>query len=408
MTATMKDASDFLAAGGTADQLVALAEAAPVWTPSAEKIPATITEGEPEAVDVDAPPTPRFVNVAELSKSHPTLREPIIDGLLRAGETMNVIAPPKTNKSFLVLDLSISMAANRMWLGRFPVIGGPVLILDNELHPSTMANRIPKVASARGVLLSELSKNLFVDNLRGRLRDIYAMESYFRAVEPGQFRLIILDAFYRFLPAGTDENSNGDLAAIYNQIDRYADRLKCAFVLIHHASKGIQAGKSVTDVGAGAGSQSRAADSHVILRQHEEDNAVVFEAAVRSRAPVPPMCLRWEFPVWHLADDLDPANLRQENKRRRVAETPDEDKPAEIPWTPARFVETFIDDDPADKNLIIARARDSGLSSRKADDLLRLALADKLAHRWEPRRRTDALRISTLPQPVTDTGDNHE
>ncbi len=43
-----------------------------------------------------------------------------------------------------------------------------------------------------------------------------------------------------------------------------------------------QAGKAITDVGAGAGSQSRATDTHLILRPHEEKNCAVLDAAVRS------------------------------------------------------------------------------------------------------------------------------
>ena len=54
---------------------------------------------------------------------------------------------------------------------------------------------------------------------------------------PGRFALVVLDALYRFLPHGTDENSNADVAAVYNVVDGLADRLACAFVLIHHSSK---------------------------------------------------------------------------------------------------------------------------------------------------------------------------
>ena len=48
----------------------------------------------------------------------------------------------------------------------------------------------------------------------------------------------MLDAFYRALPADTDENDNGAMAGVYNMIDRYAEMLGSAFVLIHHISKG--------------------------------------------------------------------------------------------------------------------------------------------------------------------------
>jgi hypothetical protein len=380
----------------TAAKLLEMIEAAPPWEP-----------GEPaneESYRDETPIKPEFSSIAELAEKNPHLRPPVIEGLLRRGETMNVISVPKVGKSWLVLDLAISAVAGRMWLGKFPTVQGNVLIIDNELHQQTIANRIPKVAAARGVLLSELS-GLFIESLRGRLRDIYAMDSYFRAIEPGRFKIIILDAFYRFLPRESDENSNADLASIYNAIDRYADFLGCCFVCIHHSSKGVQAGKAVTDVGSGAGAQSRAVDSHLILRHHRDEGAVVLEAAVRSWPPVQPFCLRWDFPVWQLADDLNPDDLRKEGRRNRQAEAERPEESA-IVWTPTKFAETFVTAEPKDQALILARATigENALSDRKAQQLLRLAESDALAYRWEPARKTLPVRYATIPQPVTDTG----
>lgn len=67
----------------------------------------------------------------------------------------------------------------------------------------------------------------------------------------------------------------------------------------------------MTDVGAGAGAgaQSRAADAHLVLREHAEPGCVVVEAVARSWKPPEPICLRREFPVWQIASDLDPVNL---------------------------------------------------------------------------------------------------
>ncbi|MCL2646535.1 MAG: helicase RepA family protein [Phycisphaerales bacterium] len=131
------------------------------------------------------------------------------------------------------------------------------------------------------------------------------------------FRLIILDAFYRFLPRDTDENDNGAMAQLYNLVDRYADETGAAFVLIHHTSKGDQSGKSITDLGSGAGAQSRAPDAHIGLRYHEEDDAVVMEASVRNWPPPAPLCLRWQYPIWIPDPTLDPAALRSPGSRKR-------------------------------------------------------------------------------------------
>ncbi|MCC6659451.1 MAG: AAA family ATPase [Phycisphaerales bacterium] len=335
-------------------------------------------EGDPPMPDTEPPP-PQFISVRQLMAACPALRPPVIDGLLREGETMNLIASPKTGKSWLVLDLAIAVATGRPWLGRFPTVAGDVLIIDNELHGETSANRIPKVAKARGLGTDEFADNVFIRNLRGGLQDIVSLGTYFRAIEPGRFRLIVLDAFYRFLPAGMDENANADMASLYNHIDRYAADLGCAFVLIHHSSKGNQSGKSVTDVGAGAGSQSRATDAHLVLRPHEEADVVVLDAAVRSWPPHESVCLRWAFPVWDVADDLDPKRLKVESPRRR----PRAERPPPEDWTPERFVGAFMSGSPALRDeILLAAAKD--LSHAKASSMLKLAEARGLVQRVQP------------------------
>lgn len=326
------------------------------------------------------PPPPQFISVRQLMAACPALRPPVIDGLLREGETMNLIASPKTGKSWLVLDLAIAVATGRPWLGRFPTVAGDVLIIDNELHGETSANRIPKVAKARGLGTDEFADRVFIRNLRGGLQDIVSLGTFFRAIERGRFRLIVLDAFYRFLPAGMDENANADMASLYNHIDRYAADLGCAFVLVHHSSKGNQSGKSVTDVGAGAGSQSRATDAHLVLRPHEEPDVVVLDAAVRSWPPQESVCLRWAFPVWDVADDLDPKRLKVETPRRR--QRADRPSPPED-WTPERFVGAFMSGGPALRDeILMAAAKD--LSHAKASSMLKLAEARGLVQRVQP------------------------
>lgn len=327
---------------------------------------------QPAALPAD-PLEPAFVLAVDLSAQYPALRPPVINKLLREGETMNVIAAPKTGKSWLTLDLALSVAAGRPWLGRYETVAGDVLIIDNELHRETSASRIPQVARARGMDYASVGRHVAIDNLRGRLRDIFALRSYFDRLEPGRFRLIVLDAFYRFMPLGGDENDNATMASVYNAVDAYADQLGCCFVLIHHSSKGNQSGKSVTDVGAGAGSQSRATDTHLVLRPHEENGCVVLDAAVRSWAPIEPAGLRWTFPVWDFDSGLDPTQLRQERPSKRKPEKQEE---AEEPdaWDVDRFVEEFMSALPVTLPELRERSTSlPGLSWRRVGDLLAMS-----------------------------------
>lgn len=260
---------------------------------------------------------PAVYTFKDFEKRYPKLRPEVIHGLLRQGETLNLISVSKNGKSWGVADLSLSGATGRRWLDSFDVEPGEVLILDNELHPETLRYRIETVARARGIDFSEFEDRLSIVCFRGQLVDIFELAPFIEQFEQGRFRLVVMDALYRFQGESIDENKNNDMARMYNALDQYAARLGSSIVCVHHASKGSQSGKSVTEVGSGAGAQSRAADTHLVLRPHVEDGAVVLEAVCRSFPPVEPRVLRWEWPLWKLATDLDPTALKQESAKQQ-------------------------------------------------------------------------------------------
>lgn len=253
--------------------------------------------------------TPNIFKFKELRTNYPTLNLPVVDGLIREGETCNIISYSKIGKSWLAYGLTLSVITGQPWLDKFSTASGEVLYIDNELHRNSLANRIPAVADAMGISADAYENQLEIWPLRGRLRSLNQLGPDFARIERGQFKLIVLDAAYRFHLDGVSENDNAEMARFYNSLDRIAEHTGAAIVLVHHTSKGNQSGKRVTDVGAGAGSQSRAADCHLVLREHETEGVVVLDAAVRSFKPVQPMSLQWEWPLWKPVD-ADPARLK--------------------------------------------------------------------------------------------------
>src|SRR5262249_41625293 len=153
------------------------------------------------------------------------------------------------------------------------------------------------------------------------------------------------------------------------RFERMAEHLDGALLIVHHATKGSQSEKRVVDVGAGAGSQSRSADCHIALREHEVDDCVVFDARVRSFKPPAPMVLRWTYPLWERDLALDPTQLKT-GGRRRAAE---DDQPAAPAWTPERFAAEIVSAQPQDKTTIMAKGGNFDLSERTAAKLLALA-----------------------------------
>lgn len=236
-------------------------------------------------------------SLSDLISKHGHLREEVVHGVLRRGETANLIAAPKMGKSFLGGNLAWSIASGIPWLSH-EVQQGRVLIIDNELHPETIASRLSSIANGMQVTFERYSNAIDVIPLRGQNIDIHGLEGRLEAIEPGTYELVILDALYRTLPAGTSENDNAAMMAIYNKLDYYASLWDCAVAVVHHSSKGQQGDKGLTDVGAGAGAISRAADTHIVIRPHEDPKLAVLEMVTRSFKSPPPQSIRFEYPVW--------------------------------------------------------------------------------------------------------------
>jgi hypothetical protein len=269
-------------------------------------------------------------SAAKLAKQHPDMRPEVIGDLLRQGETMNVIGASKAGKSWLIHGLAVAVANGIPWLGR-DVSQGKVLIIDNELHPETLSNRIQAVAAAT------LTGTDFDDHKRPAstemidllpLRgvsvdfDVYGLYRRLASVPHGTYRMICIDALYRAIPVGTSESDNAQMMQVYNCLDRIAEMTGASLVLNHHATKGDQSGKAVTDVGSGAGSISRATDTHVVIRPHEDDELCVLEAVCRSLAPPQARSIRFEWPTW-VQSTAEPKLKPQKNQKQTNQELQD-------------------------------------------------------------------------------------
>ncbi len=269
--------------------------------------------GQADFADLHLPDRDSFT-LRSLIEAYPNLAEPLVDGLVRRGEVANLIAPTKVGKSWLSYGLALSIITGRDWFG-FPTRAGRVLLIDNELHKATIADRLQKVGKTMGLRLDDFVDFLTVWPFRGRGMDVYAIGRRLNRVPARFFSCVILDAKYRALPVGTSENDNAAEAAFYNEEDRWAEMLEASVFNVHHSTKGDQSEKRVTDIGAGGGAQSRAADTHIALREHESADTFVLEAAVRSFKPIEPIALVWQFPVWVPDSTVDTSKLKRQPTR---------------------------------------------------------------------------------------------
>lgn len=270
------------------------------------KVPEPTNESAQESEPGKVGPIPwEIKSVWEAIKNPQPMREVIIEGLARRGEVMNIVASTKVGKSWMALGMLFSISAGLKWLNR-STLQGRALLIDNELHDETIQNRALSVLVAMQISPDSPRAEFDYVDCRGQTVGIEDIEFQLSQFKPGELTVVVLDAKYRFF--GTmDENSNFAQTEFHNSIDRLAKQLDCVIVLVHHATKGDQGGKSVTDIGSGGGAQSRAVDCHLTIRPHEDsDDLAVLDAAVRTFAPVKSQTLRWAFPIWTADEFTEP------------------------------------------------------------------------------------------------------
>lgn len=326
----------------------------------------------------------RVVSAAELARSRPTMRPVIVKGLLRRGEVMNLVAPPKIGKSWLALWLAMAVACGREWLSGFEAVTHRALLADNELHVETLADRVRTLASAKDIDLDRLADWLQVACLRGEPCDrdpLEAIETATRSVRPG---LLVIDALYRALPIGTEENDNPAVTRVYGRLVRLAAETGAAVVVVHHTSKGDQRFRAVTDVGAGAGAQSRACDSHVILRPGHRVGSAVMDMALRSFESREGVGLRFDCPVWSVDPTVRPRHPT-EDRATAVGES----------WTAERFAQEIVGSSLRTR-ADIESGRPAGMSQREVGRLLADGVEKGCIVRSHPKRCVPATFASTL------------
>lgn len=293
----------------------------------------------------------------------------IVSGLLCDSDVGAIVGGPKTRKSFFVLQLSLSVAAGIPFLG-LPTGRGRVRIYDNELRVNDLRRRLRSMMKAMG-LDPSTAKEIEIVPLRGELADLKRIRD---DCDSSELALIVIDALYKTLPKGTDENSNSDMTRTFLLLDSIAERAQCGVLIVHHTSKGSQAGKSVSDMGAGAGAQSRSADAHIVLREHEDEGFFVLQAVLRNQRPFDPICLTFDYPLWHHSTDKDPNRLASGDKKPSV--------------TLEMFLET-IPVEPARKTEVLAFSKQVlGVTEKQLSALLYEATTSGTLEIDKPQNRT--------------------
>lgn len=226
---------------------------------------------------------PDFEELSDIWDNMPELAPELISGILRKGHKMLLAGPSKAGKSFLQIELAISIAEGRPWLGH-RCTQGRVLYVNLELDRASCLHRFRDIYTTSRIPPVNLH-NIDIWSLRGKSVPLdQLVPKLIRRAQKKNLAAVIIDPIYKVITG--DENSAEQMAKFCNQFDRICAELGCAAIYCHHHSKGAQGGKKSMDRASGSGVFARDPDAQLDLielpvsddlRQQQIDRAICDE-----------------------------------------------------------------------------------------------------------------------------------
>jgi hypothetical protein len=189
---------------------------------------------------------------------------------------------PKCAKTWLGLDLALSVATGTACLGRYAVPRpGPVLIYLAEDALAVVRERVEGMARHRGLALERVEIHVITAPTLRLDRDPHRRQLQ-ETVKRLQPRLLLLDPLVRL--HGLDENNAGEVAGLLAYIRALQRELDLSVMLVHHTRKnaaGVAAGQSLR----GSGDLHAFGDSNLYLRRVKDRLLLVSEHRAAPASP---------------------------------------------------------------------------------------------------------------------------
>lgn len=224
----------------------------------------------------------------------------LIEGLWAWAGVGLIGGAPKCCKSWLGLDMALSVASGTPCLDAFPVASaGPTLVYLAEDSASVVRSRLEGLCRLRQLDFDALPLDVITaPAVRLDLeKDQRRLAETVRKLRP---RLLLLDPFVRL--HRIDENSAAEVSALLAYLRELQRENELAVVVVHHVRKngpgGLQAGQALR----GSGDFHAWGDSNLYLRRQRDGLTLTIEH--RAAPTPPPLTLTLLAGEEHLAPHL--------------------------------------------------------------------------------------------------------
>jgi hypothetical protein len=226
------------------------------------------------------------VRIGEITREENPQRW-LIDQLWGASSVGVIGGAPKSSKTWLALDMSLSVATGTACLNKYAVPDpGPVLVYLAEDSLAIVRERVEGMARHRGLELAAVPIHVITTPVLQLDRDPHRTQLFetARRLRP---RLLLLDPLVRL--HRIDENHAGEVAELLAYFRSLQRELDLSVVLVHHTRKNA-AGGTAAGLGLRGSSDIHAfGDSNLYLRRAGQ--RLMLSTEHRAAAASPPVYL---------------------------------------------------------------------------------------------------------------------
>jgi hypothetical protein len=219
----------------------------------------------------------------------------LLENLVGERDFVMVYGQPGAGKSFVALDLAVSLCLGRSFAGRFPAVQGPKKVLycaseDYSWRAERLGAGVRKYGSTEEHLdgfltFLEAVPNLFLATGENSTGDFIQ-----EVIDEGlKVDLIIIDTLADAL-AGAEENSASDASTVNSNIKRIRETLQCAVLVVHHTGKNGESER-------GSSAYRAKADGMFKVSPVGQSSGVMALTKFKGRVTVPEVAFNLENPL---------------------------------------------------------------------------------------------------------------
>lgn len=178
----------------------------------------------------------------------------LVEGLIQRGANGFICAPPKVGKSWLAVDLALSLALGLPWAGFEVRRPAKVALITREDNPALTRWRMDRLLTGKNRTKADIEGQLYVNSreqspaFRLDESELFApMIAELKVVKP---EFAILDVFNVLHAA--DENDNTEMRRVLEELNRLQREVGCAIGVVHHFNKAAEGSLTQRLRGSGA------------------------------------------------------------------------------------------------------------------------------------------------------------